>query len=106
MIIQSIKRPWQKHNQGTRYNPDPFYHTREWKSIRKAKLRQDPYCECPDCKGKKIPATMVDHITPIKQGGSRTEMSNLQSMTDSCHAKKSAREKNEKYRKRPHSKKY
>lgn len=96
MNINSIKRPWQKQvNQGNRYNADPFYQSSEWKKIRAAYLREQPFCECEDCKEKKNKAEMVDHITRIKAGGSRTDWGNLQALSNRCHAKKSARESNE-----------
>jgi len=98
MIISELKSR-KNTSHGTRYNPDPFYHTHTWKSIRAEKLRLNPYCECAECKGRKVPANTVDHIIPISLGGSSTHMSNLQSMTLSCHNKKSAKEKNEKYKK-------
>src|SRR5690242_2073611 len=101
MKIETISRPWQKKaSHGTRYNPNPFYHSQEWKRIRAIKLQQSPYCECDKCNGKKIIANTVDHITPISLGGSPTDTNNLMSMTSSCHNAKSAREKNVKY-KRP-----
>jgi 5-methylcytosine-specific restriction protein A len=96
MVITNIKRPWIKaNNQGKRYNPDPFYQSSEWKAIRKAKLTKDPYCECDKHKGKKVKAEMVDHIVRIKAGGSSTDPNNLQSLTNRCHARKSAKESNE-----------
>lgn len=101
MQIKSIKRPWAKqYNQGNRYNPDPFYQSSEWKKIRARKLEMNPFCECEKCKGKKVKAEMVDHILEIKLGGSRTDMSNLMSLTNRCHAKKSAKTKNRLYAKK------
>jgi 5-methylcytosine-specific restriction protein A len=41
---------------------------------------------------------MVDHIKPVSIGGSRLEQSNLQTLCNSCHNKKSANESVE-YRK-------
>ena len=69
-----------------------FYQSKEWKSLRKKKLEINPFCE--EClrKGKFTKATMVDHIKPIKQGGSALDMNNLQSLCWSCHSKKSAEE--------------
>jgi len=100
MKIESIKRPWEKQGKyGKRYNPDPFYQSNEWKTIRARKLSMSPYCECENCKGKNIKAEMVDHIIPISQGGSPTDMNNLQSMRNRCHHRKSAIEKNAKYSK-------
>ena len=96
MNISHIQRPWtRKYNQGKRYNPDPFYQSSEWKAIRKAKLTKDPYCECEEHRGKKVKAEMVDHIVRIKAGGSSTNPNNLQSLTNRCHAIKSANEANE-----------
>lgn len=101
MEIKSIKRPWAKqYNQGNRYNPDPWYNSSEWKTIRARKLEMNPYCECEQCKGKKIKAECVDHPIPIKEGGSRTDMSNLMSLTLKCHARKSAEDKNRLYAKK------
>lgn len=96
MQIVTLKRPWIKsQSQGKRYNPDPFYQSSEWKAVRKAKLTKDPYCECEQHKGMKVKADVVDHILRIKAGGSKTDMSNLQSLTNKCHAIKSAKEANE-----------
>ena len=41
---------------------------------------------------------MVDHIKPISIGGDRLHQSNLQTLCNSCHNKKSAKESVE-YRK-------
>jgi 5-methylcytosine-specific restriction protein A len=98
MIIPERKRPWIKRTQ-TRYNPDPWYNSAEWKATRARKLELNPFCECDQCAGKRVKAEMVDHIQPIKEGGSRTDMSNLQSLTNRCHARKSAQDKNRKYNK-------
>jgi 5-methylcytosine-specific restriction endonuclease McrA len=99
MEINPLKRPWEKKvNQGTRYNADPWYHSSEWKRIRAAFLAAHPYCECEKCGGKQIEAEMADHIKPIKQGGSRTDWSNLQALTNKCHFRKSAKDKNKLYK--------
>lgn len=37
-------------------------------------------------------ATMVDHIVPLKQGGERLALSNLQPLCHSCHAIKTAKD--------------
>jgi 5-methylcytosine-specific restriction endonuclease McrA len=68
--------------------------------MRALKLKQSPYCECPDCVGKKVIADMCDHIVPIELGGAALDMSNLQSMRNHpCHDRKRAREKNTKHKK-------
>jgi 5-methylcytosine-specific restriction enzyme A len=102
MIINTLKRPWEKNkSQGATYTDTSFYRSAAWRSLRARKLQQDPYCECDECNGKKIPADMVDHITPIELGGAPLDMNNLQSMRNHpCHDRKRAREKNEKYKKK------
>lgn len=102
MKIESIQRPWQKStSQGKTYTDTSFYRSAAWRSLREIKLRQSPYCECGDCKGKKVPADMVDHIIPIELGGDPLNLNNLQSMRNHpCHDRKRAREKNAKYSKK------
>ena len=51
-----------------------------------------PLCEECMRQGKETPATMVDHITPIRQGGRALDMENLQSLCWSCHSAKSVKE--------------
>lgn len=72
---------------------DPYYQSREWKRIRGLALHRDK-SQCQECKrqGRVKQAQMVDHIQPIKQGGSK-ELHNLQSLCNSCHASKSAKER-------------
>ena len=69
-----------------------FYETKTWKFTRKNKLQLNPLCEECQRQGKLVKATMVDHIVPIKQGGSQLDYNNLQSLCWSCHSKKSAKE--------------
>lgn len=69
-----------------------FYKTKEWRIIRKRHLEQEPFCvECLK-NGITTKATIVDHIVPIKQGGSRYDNNNLQSLCWSCHSRKSVEE--------------
>jgi 5-methylcytosine-specific restriction enzyme A len=72
---------------------DPYYQSRHWKIIRVKALNRDRY-QCQEHKdaGMIEPANVVDHVVPIKDGGSY-ELFNLRSLCISCHAKKSAREK-------------
>lgn len=102
MKIDSIHRPWAaKPYQGKTYTDTSFYRSAAWRALRDRKLKQDPYCECDDCKGKKVPADMCDHIIPIEQGGAPLDINNLQSMRNHpCHDRKRAREKNAKYSKK------
>ena len=76
-----------------RKQTDRFYSSALWQKIRKRKKSTDPLCQ--DCLavGTTKPADMVDHITPIKVGGSGVDPDNLKSLCWSCHAKKTARDR-------------
>jgi len=69
-----------------------FYESTAWRRVRRIKLSDSPLCE--ECKrgGTLVAATVVDHIMPIRQGGAKLEMDNLQSLCQSCHSRKSALE--------------
>lgn len=69
-----------------------FYNTPRWRETKKRKLTISPFCE--ECRknGTIVKATMVDHITPIKQGGDAFALDNLQSLCWSCHSRKSVEE--------------
>ena len=79
-----------------RYERDPdtqaFYTSKEWRSVRRYQLEHFPLCaECLKA-GRYTPATLVDHIKPIREGGARLDMANLQSLCWSCHSQKSIEE--------------
>lgn len=101
MQINQTSVPWnKKKSQGKTYTDTSFYRSSAWRSLRAEKLIISPFCECPDCVGKRVPADMVDHIKPIELGGNPLDINNLQSMRNHpCHDKKRAKEKNEKYKK-------
>lgn len=65
-----------------------FYSTAAWLKLRALKLSENPLCEC----GCKQPATEVDHIIPISQGGEPLDWDNLQSLTAACHSRKTAQD--------------
>ena len=65
---------------------DSFYHTSEWRRLRMTMLRYQSICQCG------AQATVVDHITPIRMGGSPTDERNLQCLCASCHSRKSLKE--------------
>ncbi|WP_201351882.1 HNH endonuclease signature motif containing protein [Hydrogenimonas urashimensis] len=52
---------------------------------------------CQACKRQGVitPATIVDHIIEIKDGGCATCSDNLESLCASCHAKKTAEQRKE-----------
>lgn len=95
-----IQRPWNKPadrsvNQG-RYYIDPRYNMRRWRRMRAIGLHKQPWCV--DCLRKEpqkhTPATVRDHVVPVRLGGSFWDENNHQSLCAQCHAIKSAKEKN------------
>lgn len=69
---------------------DNFYNTTQWRKLRAYHIKNNPICRWCDEEERVTPAKVVDHIIPIKQGGDRTAMDNLQSLCERCHAVKSA----------------
>lgn len=63
-----------------------------WQRLAKMVLSADPLCTDPFDRhgGAPVPATQVDHIVPVRAGGS-DERSNLQPLCASCHSYKTAR---------------
>ena len=71
----------------------------QWGKVSEYVRRIEPMCRrCRDAL-----AQMVDHIIPIKQGGERLALDNLQPLCNSCHNKKT-REDEIKYGKQEHGK--
>ena len=64
-----------------------FYNSNQWRKLRQMVLRGEPLCRT--C-GRA--AHDVDHIIPIRKGGARSSLDNLQALCKSCHAKKSRSE--------------
>lgn len=64
-----------------------------WREVRNRYIKDHPLCRDPHGLhlSQRIPATMVDHIIPKRQGGSDAD-SNLQSLCNRCHAHKTARD--------------
>lgn len=65
----------------------------KWRRIRALFLKQNPLCvaQQPDGLVCNRPATDVDHIVPLRLGGSN-QFINLQALCHSCHSRKTARE--------------
>jgi 5-methylcytosine-specific restriction protein A len=79
-----------------------FYQSKKWRSLRNYKIQMNPLCELCEAKGLTESAKEVDHILAIKDGGEMLSYRNLQSLCRSCHASKSAKEREA----RKHIKKY
>ena len=62
-----------------------------WRKIRNRFIAAHPLCvHCQD-HGRVTPATEVDHIIPLKHGGTHAE-NNLQALCKPCHSAKTARD--------------
>jgi len=61
----------------------------QWSKVSKLVRRNEPVCRM--CKQKL--ATMVDHIVPLKQGGERLALDNLQPLCLPCHNTKTVKDK-------------
>ena len=82
---------------GRRKNPNKqIYNSKRWRDFRTVYIQANPFCE--ECLKKDIytDATgkrgVVDHIDPINNGGAVFDKANVQTLCNSCHNKKSARE--------------
>ena len=69
-----------------------FYHSKQWRALRNWYIKQNPLCE--QCKrdGNITNGDCIDHIKPISIGGHKVSESNIQTLCNKCHAKKSAQE--------------
>lgn len=65
-----------------------IYNSRRWRRLRKLQLSQSPLCEL--CQPGPVPATQVDHVKPIADGGEAWDMDNLRSLCASCHSRVTA----------------
>lgn len=84
--------------QNRQHDNSNFYHSKGWRMTRKFYIKDNPLCEQCTRDGRTTGGQMVDHIKPISIGGDRLHQSNLQTLCNSCHNKKNAKESVE-YRK-------
>ena len=102
MTEQKKRLPWRCKNQQQAKDKATIYNSREWKELRRAKLRAQPLCEKCLADGKAAgvaggwirSAHCVHHITPIETAATMEEMrrlafnpANLMSLCDECHHK-------------------
>jgi 5-methylcytosine-specific restriction protein A len=72
---------------------DARYSTARWQDARAAQLARCPCCEVCAKVGRTTPATVCDHITPVRLGGAFWDTRNYQSLCRPCHQAKSATER-------------
>jgi len=72
-----------------------MYLTRKWREeLRPAQLMREPFCRACARRGLRTPATRVDHIKPHRGDWALfTDPDNLQSLCESCHNRKTNRER-------------
>jgi 5-methylcytosine-specific restriction protein A len=73
-----------------------FYNSKKWRSLRNYYYSMNPLCEECERAGYIIEGRDVDHIIPMRFGGSQTSLSNLQTLCKTCHARKSGKESQQK----------
>lgn len=70
-----------------------FYASATWRAVRAAFLREHPLCRRCAAEGRQVAAQVVDHVTPIKNGGARYDEGNLDALCVRHHNAKSMRER-------------
>jgi len=87
-----INNSKQKKREQQRNHIEPRYHTQRWRIERKQQLMREPLCRICFETDTITAAQMVDHIKPVRLGGEFWDERNYQSLCNSCHAVKSAKE--------------
>ncbi len=59
-----------------------------WERVRSIHLAAEPLCRMCSQAGRTTAAVLVDHITPINDGGAILDDRNLQSLCRACHDEK------------------
>lgn len=100
--INHKRRYWEgnkKPQEGRKFVNDR-YHNRTWRKLRDSIIASEPLCRNCISMGVRNVANVVDHIKPVSTGKTLEQqeqlmwdVSNLQPLCNSCHNKKSAKEK-------------
>lgn len=84
------RRMVQRQRDASRTSPR-YYNTARWQRLRRLVLGREPLCRICIGEGRVVEATVVDHITPLADGGT-DDMANLQPLCKPCHDRKTMRE--------------
>jgi 5-methylcytosine-specific restriction protein A len=76
----------------------PLLNERQAAELRAAYLAREPLCV--DCleRGERVPATEVEHVVPLGEGGAPFASDNLAAYCKNSHSRKTAREVNARWR--------
>lgn len=69
-----------------------IYSSARWVRLRDDFLRHNPLCKKHEALGLFVPATVVDHVVEIEDGGEVWDPDNLQGLCDECHKVKTGEE--------------
>lgn len=90
------KRPTHAARVSKNRSGDPFYSSKSWLQLRALKLSINPLCEHCRKQGRTVAASVVDHKQPRCDAPElELDLDNLQSLCESHHNAKTAREQNE-----------
>jgi len=62
-----------------------FYNKQQWRRLRRQQLQRQPLCVLCEELGDLVPASQVDHVRAISDGGAPADLNNLRSLCASCH---------------------
>ena len=85
-------KQYNKHVRMNEFNKkyDAFYHSNQWREVRKHKLLLTPLCEVCTMDGRVTPAQMVHHKIELRSPNGwekRLDLDNLESICYECHNK-------------------
>jgi 5-methylcytosine-specific restriction protein A len=69
-------------------DPARIYNRARWQALRLMVIRRDPVCK--DCGNE--PSNTADHVVPVRDGGAKWDMANLQGLCAGCHNRKTQKE--------------
>ena len=96
-LPKPTRRPWQPAPVKRVYEQhaarDSRYSTARWQAARATQLARQPLCAVCSSQGHTTPATVCDHIQPVRLNGEFWDTRNYQSLCRPCHQAKSASER-------------
>jgi len=98
MKVERVRRAWEQKPQPQtgRKSKGTFYHTYKWRKLRRTFFSQHPLCQHCSNLGMVTAAKELDHIQPVRDGGSIWATNNLQGLCTHHHAVKSGKERQNK----------